>query len=305
MRSSTKKTLIAVLTLCLGLGMLLYPYVSNVINQRHQSQVASNQEQTIASSGEGDLTAEKEKAFAYNAALLNGRAVVTDPFDQAALRPNAEDYTNALNIAGDGVMATLHVPSIGVALPIYHGTSDEVLQKGVGHLERTSLPIGGESSHSVLSGHTGLPTMQVFDKIDRLKEGDWFIIRVLGEDHAYKVTSVETVLPEQTESLTIVPGKDVVTLVTCTPYGVNSHRLLVHAERIDVPAEWEDAQKSEYAPIGFRLEENSLIPFTFIGIAIAVGVVLGIWLRRSRETEEKTLKALQEKLANRWRGPHE
>lgn len=171
-------------------------------------------------------------------------------------------------------MGTLVIPAIHVNLPIYHGTSDEVLQDGVGHLEGTSVPIGGLSTHSVLSGHTGLPSMKIFDALDQLEVGDYFIIQVLGEDHAYRVTSIEVVLPDETSSLGIQEGKDLCTLVTCTPYGVNSHRLLVHAERCEVPVEWLDKGDAEF-PAGYsEPADKALLPSVLIGLAIAALIIV-------------------------------
>lgn len=275
MRKRTKKIIPAIAALLIGLGMLLYPYVSNTINQYRQSSIAVAQEEAVVQSDDSLLEAERARASEYNQALLEGKALVTDPFDPDRKQMGTEDYENILNLNGDGVMAVIIVPSIGLKLPIYHGTSEEVLQKGVGHLERTSLPVGEPSAHVVLSGHTGLPSMEVFDKLDRLNVGDYFIVRVLGEDCAYTITGVETVLPEETGSLAIVPGKDLITLITCTPYGVNTHRLLVHAERTDIPQEWYEQEQT----VQFEWPahaQDSLVPFTLIGIAIAVGALVGV-----------------------------
>uniref|UniRef100_UPI002597B35F class C sortase n=1 Tax=uncultured Bifidobacterium sp. TaxID=165187 RepID=UPI002597B35F len=147
-------------------------------------------------------------------------------------------YEDLLNLNGDGMMGYIIIPRLKETLPIYHGTSESVLQVGVGHLPDSSLPVGGPGTHAALSGHRGLPSAKLFTDLNKMKVGDLFYIRVLDQTLAYKVTSIETVLPNETESLAIQPGKDLVTLITCTPYGINSHRLLVHAERTDyVPTE--------------------------------------------------------------------
>ena len=222
-------------------------------------------------------------------AVLEGRVVVSDPFDPNNSTPSDEEYASVLNLAGDGVMGQLVIPSIGVNLPIYHGVSDDQLLRGVGHLPTTSLPIGGPSTHCVLAGHTGLPSAKILGDIDQLKEGDWFIIRVLGEDHAYRVTSTEVVLPTETQSLVTQDGKDLVTLVTCTPYGVNTHRLLVHAERCDVPQEWLDMQDTaDDVPLLSPADESApLIVFSLIGLGVGIGLLVLRWAvvrRRDRDS---------------------
>ena len=210
--------------------------------------------------------------------------VVSDPFDPNNSTPSDEEYAEVLNLAGDGVMGQLVIPSIGVNLPIYHGVSDDQLLCGVGHLPTTSLPIGGPSTHCVLAGHTGLPSAKILGDIDQLKEGDWFIIRVLGEDHAYRVTSTEVVLPTETQSLVTQDGRDLVTLVTCTPYGVNTHRLLVHAERCEVPQEWLDMQnQADDVPLLSPADEGApLVVLSLIGLGAGAGLILLSWATARR-----------------------
>ena len=276
-----RNVLLACLVLLAGVLCVAYPIVSNALQQSAQGKVISVQQDAVAEAPEEDLSAERAAAVDYNERLLNGSAVVTDPFDPDAQRPTDEEYEQVLNLNGDGVMGTLVIPAIHVNLPIYHGTSDEVLQDGVGHLEGTSVPIGGESTHAVLSGHTGLPSMKIFDALDQVKEGDYFIIQVLGEDHAYEVTSIETVLPDETDSLVIQEGKDLCTLVTCTPYGVNSHRLLVHAERCEVPEEWLNKGDADF-PGGYSEPvDPAFLPSVLLGLGISV-VVIGGYLGVSR-----------------------
>lgn len=269
-----RSVLLAIVALLVGVACVAYPLVSNALLQAAQGKVISVQQEAVEKAPEEDLSAERERATSYNERLLNGRAVVTDPFDPDAQRPSDEEYWQTLNLNGDGVMGTLVIPAIHVNLPIYHGTSDEVLQDGVGHLEGTSVPIGGPSTHSVLSGHTGLPSMKIFDALDQLEVGDYFIIQVLGEDHAYRVTSIEVVLPDETSSLGIQEGKDLCTLVTCTPYGVNSHRLLVHAERCEVPAEWLDKGDAEFPAGHSEPADKALLPSVLIGLAIAALIIV-------------------------------
>lgn len=269
------KKVAAVIALLAGLLCIAYPFVSNAVHQGEQRVVVEQSREIVSETDDGLLDSERQHAIAYNEQLLSSRAVVTDPFDPDAEKPTDEDYESVLNLAGDGVMATINIPKIHVELPIYHGTEADTLQRGVGHLEQTSVPIGGESTHCVLSGHTGLPTMKIFDNLDQLEVGDYFVISVLGEDHAYEVTSVEVVLPDETDSLVIEQGRDLCTLVTCTPYGINSHRLLVHAERCEVPAEWLDKGEADF-PSGYaEPPDKALLPSVFLGLLLAALVIGG------------------------------
>ena len=178
-----------------------------------------------------ELIAEKERAVAYNKTLQSGTG---NAFSREALAEAEESYWHLLNVRGDGIMGYIQIPKIGVELPIYHGTAEETLDKGVGHLLGTSLPIGGIGTHCVLTGHSGLAGTCMFSDLDQLKVGDVFYVRVLDETHAYMILDINTVLPEDTSKLEIDLQRESVTLVTCTPFGVNTHRLLVRGERIEV-----------------------------------------------------------------------
>lgn len=285
---SKRAVVFAVLLAFAGIATILYPYVSDYLARRQQAEVGQQQEQVVAQAPKQDLSAEWGAAREFNRRQLQGRVVVSDPFDPSNATPSDEEYAKVLNLAGDGVMGQLVIPSIGVNLPIYHSVSDDQLLRGVGHLPTTSLPIGGPSTHSVLAGHTGLPSAKILGDIDQLKEGDWFIIRVLGEDHAYRVTSTEVVLPTETQSLVTQDGKDLVTLVTCTPYGVNTHRLLVHAERCDVPQEWLDMQDTaDDVPLLSPADQSApLIVFSLIGLGVGIGLLVLRWaVVRKRERD--------------------
>lgn len=280
-RRSRHGVFIALFVLLLGFAFITYPFVSNFVNQAREHSVINATDDAVAKAREDTLAAEREKAVTYNQQLLDGRAVVTDPFDPDAERPTDEDYDNVLNLSGDEVMATINIPKIHVELPIYHTTDTDVLEHGVGHLEGTSVPIGGESTHCVLSGHTGLPSMKIFDNLDQLEVGDYFVISVLGEDHAYEVTSIEVVLPDETDSLVIEQGRDLCTLVTCTPYGINSHRLLVHAERCELPAEWLDKGDADF-PSGYtEPPDKALLPSVLLGLLLAA-LVIGLYVLVSK-----------------------
>lgn len=266
--------IMSIIVLVAGVALISYPFVSNWLNQLTQNNVSATQENTVVSMSKTDLSSEKERAIEFNKHLRDGASRVIDPFDSKESMPGVTEYKEVLNIANDGVMGELIIPKISVNLPIYHFTTDDVLQHGVGHVVNTSVPIGGESTHTVLAGHTGLPTARIFDRLNELQAGDWFIIHVLGEDHAYRVTSTEVVLPNQVDSLSIEPGKDQVTLVTCTPYGVNTHRLLVHAERTDVPAEWNNQNELTNRSVDSSVDmSRHPILFSILGIVFACVVV--------------------------------
>lgn len=221
-------TIILILALLAGLSLLLYPTVSNLWNQRHASRavVAYAEQVTALDSSAYDkmLTA----AHAYNDALAaSGSGAHTLTEEELAA------YNSLLDLGGLGVMGYIDIPSIEVELPIYHGTSDPVLQVAVGHLDWTSLPVGGAGTHAVLSGHRGLPSAKLFTDLDQLATGDIFLIRVLDETLTYEIDQILIVEPSDTSALAIEPGRDLCTLVTCTPYGINSHRLLVRGHRIE------------------------------------------------------------------------
>lgn len=230
----------------LGLGIMLYPLISNAYIEYKQKSVITNYEETVKEMPKDTINEELERASEYNK-LLIGTAIVTDPFDPEAQKKLEEssDYFNILNLDEKGLMGYVVIPKIDVNLPIYHGTSEEVLQKGVGHLQNTSLPVGGESTHAVLSGHTGLSSAKLFTDLDKLEEGNIFYIKTLGETFAYEVDRIKIVEPHETSDLLIESDKDYVTLVTCTPYSINTHRLLVRGTRVPYTEEVEEEIKKE------------------------------------------------------------
>lgn len=223
--------ILPILALLAGLSLLLYPTLSDYWNSKHASQAVSNYTEEVKNLNTAEYDAMLEAAEDYNETLL-GR--ITD----YALTPEQKAlYDSLLNLNGTGIMGYIEIPAIDVSLPIYHGTEDSVLQVAVGHLEWSSLPVGGESTHCVLSGHRGLPSAKLFTNLDKLVEGDTFVIRVLDEVYTYEVDRILIVEPEDVSALTIVEGEDLCTLVTCTPYGINSHRLLVRGHRVENAAE--------------------------------------------------------------------
>ena len=214
-----------------GLGILLYPSISDYVNERNSSRAIAAYNQLAAELPPEDYTQELEDAAAYNAYLTQFNSLSA----AATAETEREDspYESLLNVGGDGIMAVIRIPSIDVNLPIYHGTSESVLQVGVGHLEGSSLPVGGESTHCVVSGHRGLPSARLFTDLDRMEEGDIFSLYVLNEKLSYEVDQILVVEPAEVDALAIEEGEDYCTLVTCTPYGINTHRLLVRGHRVE------------------------------------------------------------------------
>lgn len=220
-------TILLFAALFAGLSLLLYPTVSDCWNSFHQSRAIASYSQEVASLNRADYAATWKAAQAYNESLISQSG------GSALSESRKQEYEELLNVSGIGVMGQIEIPCIDVSLPIYHGTDEAVLQVAAGHLEWSSLPVGGESSHCVLSGHRGLPSAKLFTNLDRLTEGDVFLVRVLNEVLTYEVDQILIVEPENIEPLQIVEGKDYCTLVTCTPYGINTHRLLVRGHRIE------------------------------------------------------------------------
>lgn len=219
-----------VLIILVGLGVLMYPVISTQWNNRVQEQVAKQYEEQLSQKPVEEVNQALEAAKAYNRTQTDGP--ILDPWLARISKDNTAYQEYEAQLAGVSAMSQLAIPSIDLRLPIYHGTGEETLQRGLGHLYGTSLPVGGEGTHAVITGHTGLTTATLFDNLVDVKEGDAIYVSTFGERMKYQVRSTEVVLPDQTDSLRTQPGKDLLTLVTCTPYGINTHRLLVHAERV-------------------------------------------------------------------------
>ncbi len=272
----------AVAVILIGCCVLLYPTISNFLVQRNSSYAVQTYESALENMGEDQKKEALEKAREYNK-KIRGKVIAGDPF---AGHHDVEDdeYWEVLNIEENGMMGYIQIPKISVELPIYHGTKERVLQKGIGHWEGTSFPVGGSSTHSVLTGHRGLPTIDLFSDLDRMTNGDVFYLKILGETLAYQVDNIQTVLPEETESLQVYEGKDYVTLVTCTPYAVNTHRLLVRGIRIP----YEEAV--EIAPD--TVEYKTWIPLEIKAVlAVAaclgsLGVIYSIYMSRRKRNEK-------------------
>lgn len=224
-------TLLIIFVFLAGIAVFLYPTVSNYLYKKNSSKAITSHAENLSKLSPEVIAEEKEAVRRYNKSLFENAVVLTDPFDPDAYPITDGEYTELL--AFDDVMAYIEIPAINVYLPIYHGTEEETLLIGVGHLENTSLPAGGESTHAVLSAHCGLPSARLFTDLNLLREGNIFRIHVLDETLTYQVYEIETVDPDDSSSLFIQEGEDLVTLITCTPYGKNTHRLLVHGRRIE------------------------------------------------------------------------
>lgn len=229
-----------------GASLVVYPLISNTLYEQNQSHVLAEYDEAVAQTEQDALEAALEQARSYNDSLVDSWALLTDPFDPDAIQdPTVEPYASLLNLAGDGMMGYIEIPKIGVYLPIYHGTTSEVLEEGVGHLQSTSLPVGGSSTHAVLTGHTGLSGKRLFTDLTEMDLADVFYLHVMNETLAYQVERIDIVEPEDTELLVIRKGADLVTLVTCYPYGINTQRLLVQGTRIPYEQAIEQQQRQE------------------------------------------------------------
>lgn len=281
---STKvKKIIFTLIFIFGLSVLFYPTFSNYWNNYRQKQLISNYSQQVFDEEQVngiDYASEWAKARAYNDSLIP--MVLPDSFANAQ-NEKSEDraYMKCLNLTGDGVMGTLEIPAIDITVPIMHTTDDKVLQNAAGHLEGSSLPIGGESTHSVIAAHRGLPTASLFTDLDKIGIGDHFYIHVLDETLAYEVDEIDVVEPDDTEKLNVTDGKDLCTLLTCTPYGVNTQRLLVTGHRVKY-SEKEAAAESVRHPFGVSAKTNYLF-WSLAGLAVVILFILFLNRRLKRQ----------------------
>lgn len=267
MKKGTWSTVFLILVLMVGLSLLLYPTVAEAWNARFRNRAIAAYSEGVANLDDGRYDAIWNGARSYNESLV-------ERFNQYKLEDDQkESYKTHLNVAGDGLMGYIEIPAINCALPIYHGTDETVLQVAVGHLEWTSLPTGGESTHCVLSGHRGLPSAKLFTDLDKLTVGDRFILRVLNETLTYEVDQILIVLPNETEQLLIQEGKDLCTLVTCTPYGVNTHRMLVRGHRVA-----NDRATVEVRVTADAIEIEPMLVAGIIGVPILLVMVLTVLL---------------------------
>ena len=275
-RRNIIRGLVVSLFLGIAFGLMAYPFIANYVFENRADSIVS----TIEQSAQDANTEEYEEAIAqaveYNETLANGHIQLKDPFSEEALDEAAGDYGTLLCMTDDGVMGFIEIPSIDVSLPIYHGTSADVLERGVGHLEGTSLPVGGESTHSVLTGHSGLSNAKLFTDLTELVKNDVFFLHIMGEMLAYQVDQIKVVLPSELNDLYIESGKDYCTLITCTPYGVNTHRLLVRGVRTDYEEVVSNPETFEVKKVESKwmAEYQRALLISLVFLAVCMSVVL-------------------------------
>lgn len=292
MKNKTLPMVLGILAFLLALLITLYPVISNYVNERYASEIHTAYEEIIQQADNSALLEAKKQAIAYNEAITPGTA--GEAYSQAALTDASRDYESQLNIAGDGTMGYVEIPKISVNLPIYHGTGNDSLERGVGHLLGSSLPVGGISTHVILTGHSGMATKKMFTDLEQLSVGDVFYLHILDETLAYQVDRIKTVLPYDTSLLGITSGRDYCTLVTCTPYGINTHRLLVRGTRIayeeaEVIVE-ETAQEEQQQS---RWEEKYLLGLLLGVLAVLIlflAAVIFMWIRKKYIARQKSAR---------------
>lgn len=270
------KTIICILIFLTGLSVMLYPSISNYFHQKNQVGVIKDYREKVDKMSREQIDEMKNAAREYNARIAD--AAINYNASSSSAGP---DYMNLLSV-NDDVMAYISIPICGINLPIRHGCSEEVLQKSAGHLPGSSLPIGGENTHAVITAHRGLPSAKLFTNIDSLKLGDQFYIHGLDETLAYEVDQIKVVLPEDTKDLQIMKGGDYVTLVTCTPYGINTHRLLVRGKRTEYVPQIEEEQAAQN-----KKKNDRMIILYVIGIIVAALVILIVYLVWKRLVKKK------------------
>ncbi|MBQ2997908.1 MAG: class C sortase [Oscillospiraceae bacterium] len=264
-KKNSFSTIILIVMLVIGLSLLLYPSFSDYWNSFTQSKAITSYAEQVANLDSEEYDHIWSDAYEYNVSISDRRNIFLLSDEQR------KEYNSLLNLGGDGIMGYIDIPSIDVLLPIYHGTTEAVLSVAVGHLDWSSLPVGGTGTHCVVSGHRGLPSAKLFTDIDKLAVGDYFMMNILDEVLTYEVDQIRIVLPEETDDLLIEEGKDLCTLVTCTPYGINSHRLLVRGHRVD---NIENAQTVRVTADAVIVERLVVVPFVLAPIL----VIMLVWL---------------------------
>ena len=282
-KSGSASTIALVAIFFVGLSVLLYPSISDFWNEKRQSQAIMNYDDLIVDLTPEDYSEIFDKADAYNKKIRN----MSFPFMNH--KNIADEYYDTLDINGDGMMGYITIEKIKVQLPIYHGTSDKVLNSAVGHVEGSTLPVGGKSTHSVLSAHRGLPSAKLFTNLDKVEVGDVFTVRILDRTVTYQVDQILIVLPHETDNLNIVQGEDYCTLVTCTPYGINTHRMLVRGTRIE---NIEPDRVINVITEAYQIDPLIVTPAV---AAPMLGLLLIVLLYKSRSTNKKSKKNKEDK----------
>ena len=275
--------------LCVSIALALYPTISKKINTALANSSVNLYTKSVDAMPKSQINEMFREAEQYNAELAN-----TVRKDDTPIFNPKENYNNILNVSGNGIMGSIEIPVIDVRLPIYHGTDDEFLDEGAGHLIGTSFPIGGQNTHAVISAHTALPGKLFFDRLTDVKQGDIFYVKILDRELEYRVTDIQVVLPSESQSLSIVKDKDLVTLVTCTPYSINSHRLLVTGERIetsDTLAGGEDetiTANTDSLPTKSNNLHHTIIMIGIAVLLIVFTLIVIVTTKRKKKTDEKT-----------------
>ena len=281
-----------VLLFLVGFGILVYPTVSDQWNRYRQSKLITSYEEAMGNFQEEDFSAEWEKARRFNNALVYN-SLYSDVFVEEETKIEETEYWKVLNLTQDGVMGYLTIPKINVKLAIYHGVAEDILQTGIGHIKGSKLPIGGETNHSVLAAHRGLPSAKLFTDVDQLVKGDMFYIHIMDQTFAYQVTKVYDMIDKDDadtlgEALALREGKDLVTLFTCTPYGVNSHRLLVQGSRVEYVAE-EEVESVSIPEAMLESVQNYYMIYLILGLSVTILiiVIMKVILSRQKNKEKK------------------
>lgn len=292
-RSNITITLISIIMFLLGLLIFFYPTISNYLANKQYEKAINLYNKEFEQTSEEDLSHELELAEKYNKSL-NG-VEVRDPFIPGVGYALPDNYQDVLNIFGTGVMGYIEIPKISLKIPIYHGSEEKVLSKGIGHLENSSLPIGGVGNNPILTGHRGLPSAELFTRLDELSNNDVIYIRVLNKDLAYKVEKIFTILPKEINKLKKYPDKDMITLITCTPYGVNTHRLIVQAIRTDYIEE----EKEDINPVTIiKLSESLIIRLIGIPLGLILLFIIIIIYRKKKAISKKEKTQIKKKRVN-------
>lgn len=273
--SKRTTNILLILALLTGLSLLLYPTFSDLWNAMHQSRTIATYTDAVAELDSAVYEEELEAARAYNESMKDWMRYYPD-------EKTMETYNSVLNVTGSGVMGYIEIPKINVLLPIYHTTDEAVLQVAIGHVVGSSLPVGGESTHCVLSGHRGLPSATLFTNLDQMELGDTFYLHVLNETLAYEVDQITVIEPEELSALNIEEGADLCTLVTCTPYGVNSHRLLVRGRRVEIVQEETHAVTGQITGNVHQIEETTVAVCIGVPALLVLIFVLMIRTRKKR-----------------------
>lgn len=259
-----RKKILTGMLFAAGLFLCAYPLVSSIIERRHQEEAVATYQTEVESTDTAEVKQVLAQAQRYNEMLWQTKGLIINEIQNEVL--SDQNYQEQLKLAEHGIMGAISIPKINVVLPVYHGTEEETLKNGVGHMQESSLPIGGENTHCLLTGHRGLPNSKLFTRLDELEAGDLFFLETCNEKLAYRVTQIEIIDPEDVEGLGIQAGKDLVSLITCTPYGLNTHRLVVTGERIPYTEEAEQATKAKMLSLRELLFASLPFLFLFAGV---------------------------------------